>query len=267
MPARAALHGGIYAEFRMPDRRGMGEAPRRVWFAGASYVIKVCLVFALCALSSVGATASEERVDRLTQAALDLDAHPERGKAEFQRSCARCHGEAAQGDADHAIPSLAGQRFKYLVRQLANFAGDERESDIMQRVLEHGTLKRPQTWVDIADYLNNLPISGAAGTGDGTGVALGRGIFHEQCASCHNLDAHGDDEGYIPSLRNQQYTYLVAQLKKLAEGRRHNVDEDLVRFWRSLEPQDVRGTADYLSRLTGPGEVHKIMRNDGSVVD
>ncbi|MGD0503432.1 MAG: c-type cytochrome [Steroidobacteraceae bacterium] len=230
-------------------------------------MIKGCFLSALCLFLSLHASASEESADRLTQSALDLDAHRARGAVEFRRSCARCHGEAAQGDAAQAIPSLAGQRFKYIVRQLANFSSEERDSDIMQRVLAHKALKEPQTWVDIAAYLNNLPITVPAGNGNGERVGLGRGIFHEQCASCHHLDAHGDDEGFVPSLRNQQYTYLVAQLKKLAGGRRHNVDEDLVRFWRSLEERDVLGTADYLSRLSGPGEVHKLMRRDGSVVD
>jgi cytochrome c553 len=230
-------------------------------------VVKTCVLSAWCLLLSLQAVASEETADRLTQSALDLDAHRERGAVEFRRSCTRCHGERAQGDASQAIPALAGQRFKYIVRQLANFSADERDSDIMQRVLAHKTLKEPQTWVDIAAYLNNLPMTAHAGTGNGEHVPLGRGIFHEQCASCHHFDVHGDDEGFIPSLRNQQYTYLVAQLEKLAEGRRHNVDEDLVRFWRSLEDQDVRATADYLSRLSGPGEVQKIMRRDGSVVN
>lgn len=214
-----------------------------------------------------GAFASEASVDHLTQRALALDANAAQGGAVFRHSCAPCHGAAAQGDAEHAIPALAGQRFRYIVRQLANFAGDEREGAIMQRVLAHPTLKDPQTWVDTAAYLNNLPNREPAGTGDGTRVALGRGIFHEQCASCHKGDAHGDDEGFVPSLRGQQYAYLVVQLEKLAEGRRHNVDEDLVRFWRSLEQQDVHATADYLSRLTGPGHAHKVMRPDGSVVD
>jgi cytochrome c553 len=229
--------------------------------------MKACILFALGLVASAQAPASEASVDRLTQRALDLDAHAERGAVEFRQACSRCHGAVAQGDAAHAIPALAGQRFKYVVRQLANFAGDERDSPTMQRVLSHSVLKEPQTWVDIAAYVNNLPMREPAGTGDGTGVALGRGIFHEQCASCHKLDAHGDEVGFVPSLRGQQYTYLVDQLEKLAEGRRHNADEDLVRFWRSLEEQDVRGTADYLSRLAGPGHVHKIMRADGSVVD
>jgi cytochrome c553 len=229
--------------------------------------MKACILFALSLVMGAGAVASEVTVDRLTQGALDLDAHAEQGGVEFGRSCSRCHGAAAQGDAEQAIPALAGQRFRYVVRQLANFAGDERESATMQRVLSHPVLKEPQTWVNIAAYVNSLPMRVPAGTGDGTGVALGRGIFHEQCASCHKGDAHGDDEGFVPSLRGQQYTYLVAQLGKLAEGRRHNVDEDLVRFWRSLEARDVRATADYLSRLAGPGHVHKVMRDDGSVVD
>jgi cytochrome c553 len=229
--------------------------------------MKTSIVFALSLVASAQASASEAGVDRLTQRALDLDAHAERGAVEFRRSCSRCHGALAQGDAAQAIPGLAGQRFKYVVRQLANFAGDERESATMQRVLSHPVTKEPQTWVDIAAYVNNLSVKEPAGTGDGTGVALGRGIFHEQCASCHKGDAHGDDEGFVPSLRGQQYTYLVVQLEKLAEGRRHNVDEDLMRFWRSLEDQDVRATADYLSRLAGPGHIHKIMRPDGSVVD
>jgi hypothetical protein len=56
-------------------------------------------------------------------------------------------------------------------------------------------------------------------------------------------------------------------MHKLGEGRRHNVDEDLVRFLHSFDEQDMNATADYLSRLRGPGAVHKVMRNDGVVVD
>ncbi len=56
-------------------------------------------------------------------------------------------------------------------------------------------------------------------------------------------------------------------MHQLGERRRKNVVEDLVRFLRSFEDQDMNATADYLSRLRGPGDVHKIMRGDGVVVD
>jgi cytochrome c553 len=234
--------------------------------AGAPYT-KIFVAMAALTLGCTAARASEQAVDRATQAALSLDAHPDRGGPQFARHCARCHGSEAQGDAGRSIPALAGQRFTYLVRQLANFAGEERDSDTMHQVLSAKHLRGPQVWVDIAAYLNKVPPSHPAQTGDGTQLALGRGIFHEQCAGCHSADAHGDADGFVPSLRNQHYSYLVGQLHKLGEGYRHNVDENLMRFLGSFDDGEMKATADYLSRLQGPGAVHKVMRNDGVVVD
>jgi len=65
-----------------------------------------------------------------------------------------------------------------------------------------------------------------------------------------------DADGFVPSLRNQHYQYLVNQLHKLGEGYRHNVDENLVRILGSFDDEDIRATAGYLSRLRGPGAVH-----------
>ncbi len=234
------------------------------WMSGRRVAVVVC---ALIALESSIASASEEAVDRTTQQALELDAHPQRGASVFRESCSRCHGIEAQGDPSRAIPALAGQRFKYIVRQLADFAGAERDSATMHRVVTQAELREPQTWVDIAAYLNSVPMTRPAQVGDGAHIGLGRGIFHEQCASCHRADAHGDAEGFMPSLRHQHYSYLVAQLRKLAEGYRHNVDEDLVRFLRSFDDEEIRATADYLSRLPALTSVHKTMRHDGTVVD
>jgi cytochrome c553 len=217
-------------------------------------------------LGSHAVCASEEAVDRETQAALALDAHPDRGAAEFARYCARCHGAQAQGDASRAIPSLAGQRFTYLVRQLADFAGGERDSDTMHQVVSRKEMREPQNWVDIAAYLNKTA-SQRAQTGNGMDLALGQGIFHEQCASCHRADAHGNRDGFVPSLRHQHYAYLVIQMHKLGEGYRHNVDENLMRFLQGFDDRDMNATADFLSRLRGPGAIHKVMRNDGVVVD
>jgi cytochrome c553 len=218
-------------------------------------------------LSGADARASEESVDRATKAALALDAHPDRGGTQFTRHCTRCHGPQAQGDAERAIPALAGQRFAYLVRQLANFAGGERDSDTMHRVVSQKEIRSPQSWVDVASYLNRVRNTGRVRAGDGTRLALGRGIFREQCASCHGGDAHGDEDGFVPSLRSQHYPYLLNQLHKLGEGYRHNVDENLVRFLGSVDDQDLQATADYLSRLHGSVTVHEVMRLNGVVVD
>jgi cytochrome c553 len=100
-------------------------------------------------------------------------------------------------------------RFSYLVRQLANFANQERDSHPMHALLAQPDLRNPQAWVDVASFLNKAPIDRATIKGDGSHIALGRGIFHEQCASCHEPDARGSDDGFTPSLRNQNYPYLV----------------------------------------------------------
>ncbi len=222
---------------------------------------------AVCAAWAPTTRASEESVDQATQAAMSLDAHPKRGAAVYAKYCTQCHGAQALGNASRSIPALAGQRFAYLVRQLANFAGAERDSSAMHKVVSQQVLQKPQSWVDIAAYLNNAPLIGAAQNGDGKHLSLGEAIFHEQCATCHSHDARGDADGFVPSLRSQHYAYLVAQIHGLAAGRRHNVDENLMRFFKSLEDGDIAAVADYLSRLQGPGSDRKKMRTDGVVVD
>src|SRR6202142_1101831 len=97
--------------------------------SGRRIAVMVC---AFIALGSSLASASEEAVDRTTQQALELDAHPQRGASVFRESCSRCHGTEAQGDASRAVPALAGQRFKYIVRQLAHLIGAERRARSMQ---------------------------------------------------------------------------------------------------------------------------------------
>jgi cytochrome c553 len=127
--------------------------------------------------------------------------------------------------------------------------------------------ERSMPLMDVAAYLNRLPAPAAAKTGNGASVALGRGIFHEQCASCHRADAAGDKEGFVPSLRNQNYQYLVGQLHRMAESHRHNVDRNLMLLIRSLDDADIVAVADYLSRRRGVVRAHDHMLGNGVVVN
>jgi cytochrome c553 len=222
---------------------------------------------AICILLPASGFANDEKADRLTQTALNMDAHPEAGKVQFERSCSRCHGQSGQGDDARQIPGLAGQRYAYLVRQMANFGAAERDNAAMYHILTETRLADPQAWNDIAAYLNRLPATGAPQTGDGGTVALGRGIFHEQCASCHRADASGDKEGFVPSLRNQHYRYLVSQLHRMAEGHRRNIDPSLVLFMRSFSEADIVAVSDYLSRQRGASRSHDHMLGNGVVVN
>jgi cytochrome c553 len=213
------------------------------------------------------ARASEESVDQTTKTALSLDAHVKHGRTLFIAQCSSCHGRTGYGDSSRSIPALAGQRFAYMVRQLANFSADERENATMHHVVDRPNMRGAQSWADVAAYVSRLPANPAAETGDGTYMALGRAVFHEQCVSCHQPDAGGDQDGLVPALKGQHYSYLLGQMRQLAADRRHNVDEDLLRLIQSLDEQEKQGVADYLSRQHEPGKNHRVMRQNGTLVD
>lgn len=209
--------------------------------------------------------ASPLRVDELIRNALQLDQNVKRGAEIYTKNCAQCHGAQGLGSATKVIPSLAGQRRAYVIKQLADFSEQERDSREMHAVVSQPELAEPQTWADVAGYLNALPRVRFPQTGNGRGVELGEAIFQEQCSSCHEEDAGGDDDGFIPSLRDQHYSYLVRQVRSIGSWHRLNVDEDLVRFLGSFDTEEATAVADYLSRLRGPIKNRDRMNNDGTV--
>jgi cytochrome c553 len=225
------------------------------------------VALALCLSPLGGASASPLSVDEKVRNALQLDQNAKRGKELYAQSCARCHGEQALGSAAKVIPALAGQRRAYLIKQLADFSEEERESREMHQVVNSPGMGEPQTWADVAGYLNSLPRTRFPQTGDGRGVELGEAIFQEQCASCHEEDGRGDDDGFVPSLRDQHYSYLVRQVRSIASWHRLNVDADFVRFLDSLDTEETTAVADYLSRLRGPVRDRNRLNDDGTVND
>jgi cytochrome c553 len=218
-------------------------------------------------LCGVPASAAPERVDQLVRRALQLEPNASRGAALYLQNCARCHGQGAIGDARNVIPALAAQREAYLIKQLADFVELERPGEEMHRVVARAALGEPQAWTDVASYLARLPAMEFPEKADGEGVELGEAIFQEQCASCHDEDARGDDDGFVPSLRDQHYSYLVRQTRALAASHRLNVDADLVRFIDSLDNDEITAVADYLSRLHGAARDRAKLRDNGALRD
>jgi cytochrome c oxidase cbb3-type subunit 3 len=212
-------------------------------------------------------SASPSRVDQLVRTALQLEPNASHGAALYLQNCARCHDQGAIGNPRNVVPALAGQREAYLIKQLADFTELERESQDMHAVASMAALNEPQAFADVAAYLSHLHPARFPETADGEGVELGEAIFQEQCASCHEEDARGDDDGFVPSLRNQHYSYLVRQMRGLAASHRLNVDSDLVRFIDSLDTDEMTAVADYLSRLRGPVRDRSKLRDDGNLRD
>jgi cytochrome c553 len=211
--------------------------------------------------------ASPLTVDEKVRNALQLDQNLERGKKLYETHCVECHGPQALGSAQKVIPSLAGQRRAYLVKQLADFSELERASRDMHAVVSREQLSDEQAWADLSAYLNSQPRASFPQTGDGRGLELGEAIFQEQCASCHEEDGRGDDDGFVPSLRDQHYSYLVRQIRSIASWHRLNVEADLVRFLDSMDAEEATAVADYVSRMRGPVKDRARMNQDGTVND
>jgi cytochrome c553 len=233
---------------------------RQLWTAG---VLGACAL----ALSPTQSRADPQKVDELVRQTLQLDPDAEHGGKVYASYCARCHGSFAVGSAIPVIPSLAGQRRAYLVKQLADFAELERNSKDMHAVVTKPELSEPQVWADVSAYLNALPPLSSPQTGAEGDVELGEAIFQQHCSSCHEEDARGDDDGFVPSLRDQHYSYLMQQMRGIASWHRLNVDEDLVRFLDSLDGIEQAAVAAYLSRLHTPTRDRTKMRDDGTVND
>jgi cytochrome c553 len=229
-----------------------------------AYLLRT-LACALALLPIGMAAASPTRVDQQVRAALQLEASAKRGAGLYSEHCASCHGQQALGDAKNVVPALAGQRQAYLIKQLADFAELERDSSDMHKAAARSAVANPQAWADLAGYLSDLPAVRVPETGDGGGVELGEAIFQEQCASCHEDDARGDDDGFVPSLRDQHYGYLVRAMRGLGASHRLNVDADLARFLDSFDTDEITSVADYLSRLRGATRDRAKLNDDGTL--
>ncbi len=79
----------------------------------------------------------------------------DRGKALYEKDCVICHGNKGQGDAEKFFPLVAGQHFKYLLRQAVSIRDGQRgnANPDMAKVLKpysDGDLEA------VADYMSGL---------------------------------------------------------------------------------------------------------------
>lgn len=230
--------------------------------------LRLCILLASVAFAYVGcdlAEAAPVRTDQLISDSLQLDVDARHGGELYRALCASCHGASGQGDASRLIPALAGQRKAYLIMQLANFSEHDRTSPQMQSVIDKVEMRDPQAWANLASFISAQPLMVTGETGDGTGIKLGEASYRQWCTSCHEDDARGDPDGFIPSLRNQHYAYLVSSMRGIAKGHRANADQDLVRFLSSLDSTETSAIADYLSRQRGPVRDRARLLDDGSI--
>lgn len=221
-----------------------GASPHHLW----PWLV-MALGLGLAILWMESAAAQTVRGSELIARALGLEPNEKNGAALYQEHCASCHGKNARGNTKLVTPSLAGQLQRYLIKQLVDFAEGDRTAPEMHRIVSQKQLTEPQAMRDLASYLNSLRLNPTPERGDGKQLALGRRVYESACAQCHGPQAEGEDVHAVPSLQRQHYSYLLAQMRKLAVGHRYSVDIDVIEILEALSFDQLTAVADYLSRL------------------
>ena len=172
--------------------------------------------------------------------------------AELYRTCAACHGPDGRGTADGEIPAIAGQHGSVLLKQLTDFRHDQRWDERMQNFTDHHHLPSAQDLTDVAAYVAYLPRfpATAKGIGDGSALREGASVYFLKCEQCHGPLGQGDLLRVRARLAGQHFGYLLRQLQETAANRRPGMDRAHVDMLQGVSPAQLRGVADYLSRVS-----------------
>lgn len=105
-------------------------------------------------IADVAAYVSELRVS--TRVSTGPGELLEQGSKVFAQRCASCHGQRGEGDSRKAVPSLAGQHYQYLLRQLYDAVDGRRPNFDTDHVRLLKRMGRDD-FTSVADYLSRLP--------------------------------------------------------------------------------------------------------------
>ena len=163
-------------------------------------------------------------------------------------TCAGCHRENGRGNVDGSVPLIAGQHYRVIVKQIADYRHARRWDPRMQHYADVHFLPDAQAIADVAGHISKLDPRGESGRGKGDQLALGREILARRCVSCHGRSGEGNGEEGVPRLAGQHYEYTLRQLHDFLEGRRPRLTPDHVPMLEDLERDELTGVADALAR-------------------
>ena len=157
--------------------------------------------------------------------------------------CNVCHGDRGIPKSAN-IPIIWGQQENYLLKQLHDFEGGDRNVEVM------AWMAKTLTPAEQAPTAGNFAKKDwPARTGNAAATAAPRGVA--VCQACHAQNFLGavQAEGVAtPRLAGQRFEYLVEAMRKFADGERTN-SADMVQIMKAISPADREAMARYLSSL------------------
>ena len=171
-----------------------------------------------------------------------------KGRAKAQEACVACHGENGVSPSPQ-FPHLAGQSGFAIYKQLFDYRTGSRVHPLMTDVakaLDESIIADVAAYYAGQPQRDPNPVTLAPAT-PAIVQLVELGDPHRNmppCASCHRVGAGGPIE--TPVLAEQQYEYLLQQLKLYATGERRNDVYSRMRLIAArLTEDEMKGLAGY----------------------
>lgn len=173
-------------------------------------------------------------------------------------ACQSCHGGRGEGNSAAGFPRLAGLPSKYVQRQLAAFAKDQRRSPVMMPIAK--ALSESDRAAVAAYYASLRPPSSRETSppngSESAAVLASEGRWSDDlpaCEQCHAPGARGVGDDF-PPLAGQPAPYLANQLRAWKTGTRPSGPLGLMKVIAGkLTDDDIDGLAQYFAALPATG--------------
>ena len=187
----------------------------------------------------------------------DAPSVKEKGDAEAGKqlvsACSACHG--ADGNSLAGIwPSLAGQNYKYLLKQLRLVKSGDRE--IIEMVGQLDNLS-DQDLKDISTFYSIQ--NNTIGQVEKDKLELGRKLYYSgnldkgvpACTACHSPRGLGNAPAAYPLLSGQQPDYVSKALKDYRSGERSNEDPSkiMIAIAYKLDDNEIEALSSFVHGL------------------
>ena len=187
----------------------------------------------------------------------DTPSVKEKGDAEAGKqlvsACSACHG--ADGNSLAGIwPSLAGQNYKYLLKQLRLVKSGDRE--IIEMVGQLDNLS-DQDLQDISSFYSVQ--NNTIGQVEKDKLELGRKLYYSgnldkgvpACTACHSPRGLGNAPAAYPLLSGQQPDYVSKALKDYRSGERSNEDPSkiMIAIAYKLDDNEIEALSSFVHGL------------------
>ena len=187
----------------------------------------------------------------------DAPSVKEKGDAEAGKqlvsACSACHG--ADGNSLAGIwPSLAGQNYKYLLKQLRLIKSGDRE--IVEMIGQLDNLS-DQDLKDISAFYSVQ--NNTIGQVEKDKLELGRKLYYSgnldkgvpACSACHSPRGLGNAPAAYPLLSGQQPDYVSKALKDYRSGERSNEDPSkiMIAIAYKLDDNEIEALSSFVHGL------------------